>query len=266
MTILNKYNQAKFYTAVCPEQREIFSWWTALKDKPCISMDTETTSLYFGLPSMLCKSILTIDSNFAVDSSEKERPVKKGKTIIQKIEKSKKQHKSLLPSVADFVVEQRENLTVFGISCAVEMNGRVNCFWGRLGSPLFKDLCVLAGVEGPKCFHNARFDIRAMEVSGITLAPEVECTYTMSRIYWDRRKAHGLDDLTKFLCPEICDWEDPIRKELSRLKKMFKKAGYPDDYVNYSFVPDKLMGMYAMKDAFMGLCLYNRLQQEATWQ
>jgi hypothetical protein len=252
MTILEKYNSAKFYTTASMESLTILQWWVNQKVKPCISLDTETTSLYSGVPSQLCTQILTLD---AIENPS-ETPC---------ILKKRKAQNDTKDCSANYKVEQRDDLVVFGISCAIEKDEVVHCFWGRLGTLLYKKLCKVAAIEGPKCFHNARFDIRACASSDITLSPEIECTYTMSRIYWDRRKAHGLDDLAKFLCPEICDWENVIKKELTRLRKMFKKAGYPDSYVNYSFIRDEIIAPYAMKDAFMCLMLWKRLQGEAKW-
>jgi len=238
MKIIDRYNQAKFTTVCGKEQKALFSWWSKSKDKPMLALDTETTSLKFGLPSMLCVKIV----NHFSDKGEKETP-----------------------PYENYTLKKIGDLAVFGISMAVLKNDKVYCYWGRLGSPLFKDITKLMKVTGPKCFHNSRFDIRACAVSNIELVTEVECTYSMSRIYWDRRKKHSLDSLTEFLCPEISSWKNVIPDELKKIKKVFKKADYPDDYVNYSFVDDGIMGKYAMTDTFMALMLWYRLQEDVLW-
>jgi len=221
MTILEKYNSAKKFTKVCPKQKAIFKWWKTIKVKPPLGCDTETTGLRFGLPTYL-----------GIQSAKKGDPI---------------------------IVQEKQDVVVFGISLAVEKNGIVNLFWGRVGSPLYRDILKLLKVKGTKAFHNARYDIRACEVSGIKLAGELECTYTMSRIYWDRRKKHSLQKLGEILCPELSDWELPIQDELKRLQREYKKEGYDKDYVNFSFIDDKMMSEYAMTDAFMALMLYQYL-------
>lgn len=148
---------------------------------------------------------------------------------------------------------------VFGISAAIETD-RVHLFWGRLGTPLYSELKTLLETEGIKVFHNARYDYRVCEESGIKIAPEIECTYTMSRIYWDRRKKHSLQSLTEMLCPEISNWEEPVKAEMRRLKSKYTREGYGKDYVNYSFIDDDIMSIYSMTDSFMTLMLYQELQ------
>lgn len=223
MTILEKYNSATWCVKICKEQRAIFKWWMSLKRKPCIGVDTETTGLYFGLPTYI--KLDCVSNTF------------KSKALIV----------------------ERPDVVVFGISLAIEKDDIVHLFWGRLGSPLYNDIVKLLAVRGKKAIHNARYDIRAFKASKIKLAPEAECTYTMSRMYWDRRKKHNLQALTEILCPELSDWEEPILAEFKRLKKQYKKGGFDDKYVNYSFIADDIIAPYSMTDVFMALMLYQFL-------
>jgi DNA polymerase I-like protein with 3'-5' exonuclease and polymerase domains len=151
---------------------------------------------------------------------------------------------------------------VFGISLALPLNNKVILVWCRTDNlKLLSDVVEILNTKSIKIAHNARFDIRILsdfrkcfkEMSG------VECTYTMSRIYWDRRMKHSLKDLTEFLCPELSQWDDPVKQEITRLKHKYTRKGFPKDYVNYSFVPDELMSVYSMQDSFMALMLYGHL-------
>jgi DNA polymerase-1 len=159
------------------------------------------------------------------------------------------------------------DVRVFGISAAIELNGIINLFWGRLGSPLFLDLVKLLQTPGPKVFHNARYDVRACSVSGFEIAPQIECSYIMSRIVWDRRQKHSLQALSEFLCPELSDWKTTVGKYFNKdegptplLKKMFPDV--EPEQLNYSFIPDAEMAKYSMTDTFIGLMLAQRLMPE----
>lgn len=151
-----------------------------------------------------------------------------------------------------------KNPAVFGISLALEIDSEIVLVWTRGGNNRL-DFAVnnLLKQKSVKVAHNARYDIRILGEENI--APEVECTYTMSRIYWDRRQKHSLKALTEFLCPELSQWDEPVKKEMTKLKNKYTRAGYPKDYVNYSFVPDELMSEYSMIDSFMCLMLYKHL-------
>ena len=232
MKTIDLYNQAKFHTTLTKEARQPISWWRRKKNKPCIAMDTETTGLYFGLPTYHCISI-------PVDNSERK--------------------------AYEYIATLIHDVKVFGISAAIEFNGVVNLYWGRFGSPLYTLLVKLMGTEGPKCFHNARYDLKACKASDIYLAEKIHCTYTMSRIYWDRRKAHKLEKLAEFVCPELCCWEHELGDTYKALRRMFKKEGYDDNYVNYSFIDDEVISKYAMIDAFLCLMLWQQMNGEAKW-
>lgn len=239
-TILEYYNTAKWFTEVCPEQQEVFTWWKRQRVKPMLGCDTETTGLTFGLPTYL--------------KIQKKGTSPNNCESIVNMKKSKSRYSTLSESVQSFFT-----VKAFGLSVALKYRNVVYCFWGRLGSPLYNEICKLWKINSRKAFHNARFDIRVCEVSEIPLNSIVDCTYTMSRIYWDRRKKHRLQNLSEILCPELSDWEIPIKKEFARLKRQAKKEGKDDNYVNYSFIDDGMMSIYAMTDAFMTLMLYYRL-------
>jgi len=156
--------------------------------------------------------------------------------------------------------------TVFGISMAIPYGRRIVLTWGRLGTPLFEASKRFLGVQKPKVAHNARYDLRVCEENGIKIRGEIEDTYTMSRIFWDRRRKHSLQALSEFLCPELSDWEEAPKRELSRQRNQYTRAGHPKNYVNYSFLPDKVIGPYAITDAFMDLMLYRYLEERAIWR
>jgi DNA polymerase I-like protein with 3'-5' exonuclease and polymerase domains len=82
----------------------------------------------------------------------------------------------------------------------------------------------------------------------------------MSRIYWDRRKSHALDALTEFLCPQLCEWKEDTKKELTRIKTRYSRLGYEKDYANFSFLPEELISSRGMIDTFMTLVIHLRLK------
>lgn len=229
MTILEKYNSAQWHTQLNAKSQAVLTWYKKKKNKPVLGSDTETTGVRFGLPTYLA----TQDTK----NNDKILSVKK------------------VPDVK-----------VFGLSLAIEKLNVVHLFWGRLGSPLYREMLKLFKAAGTKTFHNARYDIRACEVSNIPLNGELECTYTMSRIYWDRRKKHSLQKLGEILCPELSDWEEPIGQFFGKGGKPKKKLidMYPDadpDWLNYSFIPNIIITPYAMTDAFMALMVYRHLER-----
>ncbi|KKK56489.1 hypothetical protein LCGC14_3064010, partial [marine sediment metagenome] len=56
--------------------------------------------------------------------------------------------------------------------------------------------------------------------------------------------------------------EDNLKAVLTQLKSQHTRAGYPRGYVNYSFLPDDLVGSYAMIDAYITWLLHIRLYPE----
>lgn len=148
----------------------------------------------------------------------------------------------------------------FGLSLAVPYKDEIALFWGRLGTPLFSELAHFLGTVGYKAAHNAKYDLRICRDQGIYVAPRVDCTLTMSRIYWDRRMGHSLQKLSEFFCPELSDWEEPIKAEMKKLRNRYTRAGYPKNYVNYSFLPDERIGTYSMVDSFIAFMLNQRLR------
>lgn len=156
----------------------------------------------------------------------------------------------------------------FGISLCFSHKDRLVLVWGRWGTDLYKACLELLTKDSMKVAHNAKYDLRVcktndIEVNGIQL-----CTLTMSRIYWDRRKSHGLQQLSEFICPGISDWEVDLKKELTKLRRQWSKrkdewnpawTGAPKEYVNYSFLPNKMIGGYSMTDGFMVWQLFQKL-------
>jgi hypothetical protein len=159
----------------------------------------------------------------------------------------------------DYGGRQTQHPIIFGISACVPGPGGLHLLWGRLGTPMFDWMVEQLGRPGFKVAHNSRFDVRVFAAEGIAVAPTVDDTLTMSRIIWDRRKKFDLQTLAEMLCPEVSDWCTPVRKELTRLRREFKKgnAGRPP---NYSDVPDEIMGPYSMTDSFLCWLLNARLR------
>jgi hypothetical protein len=165
------------------------------------------------------------------------------------------------------------NPAIFGISLAIPYKNKITLFWARISQArLHQAVRDLLRGEGRKVAHNARYDLRVCKENGIVVAPEVECTMTMARIYWDRRKKHSLEAITEFLCPELCDLKEPTEKALTRLRTKYSRMKdeegnklYPKDYVNFSFLPDELMAERSMLDSFMCLMIYRYLQERAKW-
>ncbi len=61
------------------------------------------------------------------------------------------------------------------------------------------------------------------------------------------------------ICPELSDWEDNVKAASRRIKSRYTRAGYPKEYTNYSFIPNKIMGPYAMTDTFLCFVIHNML-------
>lgn len=155
---------------------------------------------------------------------------------------------------------------VFGISMAIISKGRMYLLWARYNTSLFNAACRLLAKKYLKTAHNARYDIRVMQENGFAVSPEIDCTYTMARIYYDRRKKHSLKSLAEIICPELSSWELPVKEELKKLRTKYSKMGFEKNYVNYSFVSDEVMSKYSMMDAFFGLILWIWLNERAVWR
>ena len=158
----------------------------------------------------------------------------------------------------------------FGISLSFLHEGRMVLVWGRLGTKLYDECVRLLASPNIKTWHNCKYDRRVCKVNGLGLNGPQNCTLTMSRIYWDRREAHGLQELSEFLCPELSGWEVDFKKEITKLKtywtRKVKKDNIwlppgmkPNEYFNYSFITDSKIGKYSMVDAFFGFQLYKKL-------
>jgi len=156
-------------------------------------------------------------------------------------------------------VEVMRGVVPFGISLAIPMEEKVALCWARRGTTLWGVAKQVLGNTVRKTWHNARYDIRVCQDNQIVLGGVQDDTLTMSRIWWDRRKAHGLEDLTEMVCPHLCEWKREFDREWRRLQSQCTREKRPEGYCNYSLMPNELVGAYAKVDAFMGLVLWYRL-------
>jgi DNA polymerase I-like protein with 3'-5' exonuclease and polymerase domains len=156
----------------------------------------------------------------------------------------------------------------FGLTLAFPYKDHLVLVWGRYGTDLYKACQEIFASECIKVWHNSKYDLRVCKTNGIEVNGVQLCTLTMSRIYWDRRKSHSLQALSEFVCPGISDWEDELKKELTKLRRYWSKkkdewnidwTGNPEDYVNYSFLPDEMIGEYSQTDVFMVWQLFQKL-------
>jgi len=192
------------------------------KKKEIVAADTETTGLLFHTPS-----VLHDDNDRIVD-----------------------------------------NPFPFGLTLAFLHRDRLILVWGRYGTDLYKACQDVLANECMKAWHNSKYDLRVCKTNGIEVNGTQLCTLTMSRIYWDRRKSHSLQALSEFICPGISDWEEDLKKELTKLRRQWSKkkdewnpmwTGDPKEYVNYSFLPDKMIGEYSQTDGFVVWQLLQKL-------
>lgn len=156
----------------------------------------------------------------------------------------------------------------FGISLCIMAEGRAYLLWVRRldeNREMWETVIEILKRDCLKCCHNAKYDRRVMKSNGTIVAPEIDCTNVQSRIYFDRRQSHGLKALSEFLCPALSQWDDPIKSTLTKLKNKYTRAGYPKDFVNYSFIPHDVMDTYASLDAFMTLMLWIFFKGRADW-
>ena len=161
-----------------------------------------------------------------------------------------------------------ENPFPFGLSLAFPYRGRLVLVWGRYGTDLYKACMDVFASDCMKVWHNSKYDLRVCKTNGIEVNGTQLCTLTMSRIYWDRRRSHSLQALSEFICPGLSDWEVDLKKELTKLKRQWSKrkdewnlawTGPDKEYVNYSFLPDKMIGGYSQTDVFMVWQLFQKL-------
>jgi DNA polymerase I-like protein with 3'-5' exonuclease and polymerase domains len=145
-----------------------------------------------------------------------------------------------------------QDVTVFGISMAIRVNDRFVLLWGRLGTELYEECCKLLRIRGFKVAFNLRYDLKALARSGTIVAPIGNCSLTMARIYWNRRKKVALQKLAEIICPEISDWDDELKPTLRNLRNAYTRAGHPKGYVNHSFLPEDMMCEYTMTDSYVG--------------
>ena len=161
-----------------------------------------------------------------------------------------------------------ENPFPFGLTLAFPHKGQLILVWGRYGTDLYKACMDVLASDCMKTWHNSKYDLRVCKTNGIEVNGTQLCTLTMSRIYWDRRRSHSLQALSEFVCPGISDWEDDLKKELTKLKRQWSKKkdewnpawiGPDKEYVNYSFLPDEMIGGYSQTDVFVGWQLFQKL-------
>jgi DNA polymerase I-like protein with 3'-5' exonuclease and polymerase domains len=156
----------------------------------------------------------------------------------------------------------------FGLTLAFPHKGQLVLVWGRYGTDLYKACQDVFASDCMKVWHNAKYDLRVCKTNNIEVSGVQLCTLTMSRIYWDRRKSHSLQALSEFTCPGISDWEVDLKKELTKLRRQWSKkkdewnpawTGDPKEYVNYSFLPNKMIGDYSQTDGFVVWQLLQKL-------
>jgi DNA polymerase-1 len=163
-----------------------------------------------------------------------------------------------------------DNPFPFGLTLAFRRQGSMVLVWGRVGTQLYAECKKVLALPNLKVWHNMKYDRRVLKTNRIELAGPQHCTMTMSRIYWDRRQAHGLQELSEFICPEISGWEEELKEEKKRLQSHWTRTVKKEDiwlpdgverneYFNFSFLPDELMGKYSMVDGYMVYVLYERL-------
>lgn len=181
---------------------------------------------------------------------------------------------------------------VFGISLAIVVQAdRIESFrkvckmtpgwcglalaWCRLGTDMFDMAVRVLTSQCDKAAHNLKYDLWVCEANDIVVNGRHDDTLCMSRLFWNRRRSHGLKKLTEFLAPALSQYDDVLKKELTRLKGHWTrviKAGDVDwpyqkvPYANYSHIPEEMMCRYASLDAFVTLFLWMRLQSECIWR
>lgn len=143
------------------------------------------------------------------------------------------------------------NITPFGMSFCIPYKERLALVWARLGTKLWDECVNFISVPGPKVMHNARYDMRVCAVNDIDLQGPLHCTLTMARIHWNRRTKFDLKDLTDIVAPELYGYEDELKAILKNIRSSYTRAGYPKNYVNYSFIPNDIISEYAMLDVFI---------------
>jgi len=161
-----------------------------------------------------------------------------------------------------------QNPFPFGISLCFPHKNNLVLVWGRWNTDLYKACLELLAKNSMKVAHNSKYDLRVCKTNGIEVNGTQLCTLTMSRIYWDRRKSHSLQALSEFICPGISDWEVDLKKELTKLRRQWGKrkdewnpawTDDPKEYVNYSFLPNEMIGNYSQTDVFVGWQLFQKL-------
>ena len=142
----------------------------------------------------------------------------------------------------------------FGISMCIPTNDELVLFWGRMGTELYEEMLKLLQYPGYKVFHNSRYDLRVLKHNNMRIANTIDCTLTMSRIGWDRRRNHDLKDLGEFICPQLAGWDAELKAVVKNNKSKWtrrrNKLGLPliKNFANYSFAPDELVGKYKAQD------------------
>jgi len=147
---------------------------------------------------------------------------------------------------------------LFGISLAFETHIGFYTAWARKGTKLYLHLKKMLEWTDNLVAHMARFDIRMMSYEGMDLS-RTDCTYTMSRIINDRRNSHDLESLTEIYCPELSGYENEVKKEFARLKRVARKEGRDPELVTYEDIDDSTMSPYAQIDAFRCLMFHYHL-------
>lgn len=156
----------------------------------------------------------------------------------------------------------------FGISHAWMVDNTIHVAWCPRYHPMFRISLDILKAPGLKLAHNIKYDFRVCDSNNIPVntGGMWDDTLTQSRIYWDRRRQHGVQRLMEMLCPEISGWEVAHKKEMKRLRGKYTRAGYPKDYVNFSFVENRITAPYSRGDSFRTLIEWMVLQERAIWR
>jgi DNA polymerase I-like protein with 3'-5' exonuclease and polymerase domains len=170
------------------------------------------------------------------------------------------------PSVMHDIVHNMDiecrDIRPFGIALCFIAKDKLVLVWARAETQLWYECLGLLRTRWIKVAHNARYDLRVAGINNILINGLVDCTLTMGRIIWDRREEFDLKSLSPIVCHELADYEDELKAILKNMRGSYTRAGYPKGYVNYSFIPDEIICIYAMKDAFGTMLLWLRLKPD----
>jgi DNA polymerase-1 len=211
MNAAELYRKAIHIEAVSVEQRKIFNWWTKHNQDPI-------------------NEVLAWDTETNGLSFGLPYPL----------------------FISEGHVIETKDIFPFGISLCIPYKDTFALIWARhTNKELYSEVTNLLKVKGQKVGHNIRYDLRVCAVNGLNVNGENNCTLTMARIHWNRRREFDLKQLTKVVAPDMYGYEDDMKVLHRNIKTAYTRAGHPKGYANYSFIPDEYMKEYAKKDVFI---------------